>query len=179
MNENIINRTPEDGEEVKIYNSGLILFWPFLNRLFGILSLLENGEFVNAESKNRAVYILQFLVYNEIDFPEHQLVLNKLLSGMQTHEHLSQLDKLTDEEIEAANSLLHGLINNWDKMKNTSPEGLQETFIQREGILRFETDKITLIVEQKGFDILLQSIPWNISMVKLAWMEKPIYVEWI
>lgn len=179
MNENMFDNTPEDGDEVRIYNSGLILFWPFLNRLFEILSLIENGEFVDTESKNRAVYILQFLVYNEINFPERQLVLNKLLSGMQPREHLNQLDDLTDDEKDSAKSLLNGLINNWDKMKNTSPEGLQETFIQREGILRFETDQTILIVEQKGYDILLQSIPWNISMVKLLWMDRPIYVEWI
>lgn len=175
----MMDSSHEVGEEVIIYNSGLILFWPFLPRLFEVLSLVENGEFVDTVSKNRAVYILQFLVYNEINFPEHQLVLNKLLSGMLPHEHLSQLDELTDDEKDSANSLLHGLINNWDKMKNTSPEGLQETFIQREGILRFKADQITLMVEQKAYDILMQSIAWNISMVKLPWMDKTIYVEWI
>src|SRR5665648_24061 len=177
-NENILI-SDNEGDEVKIYNSGLILFWPFLTRLYEILSLIENGEFNDVESKNRAVYILQYLVYNEIDFPEHQLVLNKLLAGMLPEEHLVPLTSLTDEEMDSAKSLLNGLINNWDKMKNTSPEGLQETFLQREGILKFQTDKITLTVEQKGFDILLQSIPWNISLIKLSWMEKPIYVEWI
>ncbi len=177
-NENIFI-SENDGEEVKVYNSGLILFWPFLTRLFEILLLVENGDFVDTESKNRAVYILQYLVYNDINFPEHQLVLNKLLAGLQPEEHLVPLTSLTDEEMDSAQSLLNGLINNWDKMKNTSPEGLQETFLQREGILKFQTDKITLTVEQKGYDILLQSIPWNISLVKLSWMKIPIYVEWI
>lgn len=168
----------QDGEEVKIYNSGLILFWPFLTRLFENLSLVKNGEFVDAESKNRAVYILQYLVYNEIDFPEHLLVLNKLLAGFQPEEHLVPIESLKKEEITSAQSLLNGLISNWEKVKNSSPEGIQETFIQREGILRFQSNKISLVVEKKGFDVLLQSLPWNISLVKLSWMKMPIYVEW-
>lgn len=178
-NEEVILLPVEEGEEVKIYNSGLILFWPFLNRLFEILSLIENGDFIDTESKNRAVYILQYLVYNEIDFPEHQLVLNKLLAGLQPEEHLIPLSSLTDEETDSTKSLLNGMINNWEKMQNTSSEGLQESFIQRKGILKFQKDKITLVVETKGFDILLQSLPWNISLVKLSWMKLPIYVEWI
>jgi len=168
-----------EGDEVKIYNSGLILFWPFLTRLFEILSLAKNSVFLNAECRNRAVYILQYLACNDINFPEYKLVLNKLLSGMRPEEHLVPLADLTDEEKESAQSLINGLINNWEKVKNSSPEGIQETFIQRDGILRFQEDKITLVVEKKGFDILMESIPWNIALVKLAWMEKPIYVEWI
>ena len=169
----------EDGEEILIHNSGLILFWPFLTRLFEMLSLIENGSFVNYESKNRAVYILQHLVYNDFDFPEHELVLNKILTGMLPQQHLSRPESLSEYEISSTQSLLNGLISNWDKMKNTSPEGLQETFLRRAGILKFKSDSLTLVVENKGYDILLQSIPWNISMVKLLWMEKPLYVEWI
>ena len=169
----------EDGEEILIHNSGLILFWPFLTRLFEMLSLIENGSFVNYESKNRAVYILQHLVYNDFDFPEHELVLNKILTGMLPQQHLSRPESLSEYEISSTQSLLNGLISNWDKMKNTSPEGLQETFLRRVGILKFKSDSLTLVIENKGYDILLQSIPWNISMVKLLWMEKPLYVEWI
>ena len=171
--------TDDEGVEVKIYNAGLILFWPFLTRLFEHISLLKNGAFINHESMNRAVYILQYLGYNDIDFPEYKLVLNKLLVGMLSQDHLIPFITLTDNEKESTQSLLKGLINNWEKVKNSTPEGIQETFLQREGILRFQTDKVRLVVEKKGVDILLESIPWNISLIKLAWMKMPIYVEWI
>lgn len=167
------------GVEVKIFNAGLILFWPFLTRLFEHLSLVKDGSFVNDESRNRAVYLLQYLAYNRIDFPEHQLVLNKLLVGMSTQENLKPIVELSEAEIESAESLQHGLINNWEKVKNSTPEGIQETFLQRAGILRFGTDKIMLEVDKKGVDVLLNSIPWNISLIKLSWMKNPIYVEWI
>ena len=171
--------TEDEGIEVKISNAGLILFWPFLTRLFERLSLVKDGAFINRESMNRAVYIIQYLVYNEIDFPEYKLVLNKLLVGMPTQEHLVPFITISVEEKELAHSLFNGLINNWEKVKNSSQEGIQETFIQREGILRFGKDKVSLVVEKKGVDILLNSIPWNISLIKLSWMKKPIYVDWI
>lgn len=167
------------GVEVKIFNAGLILFWPFLTRLFEHLSLVKGGNFINEESRNRAVYVLQYLAYNRIDFPEHHLVLNKLLVGMDTQEMLFPFIELSEAEKESAESLQYGLINNWEKVKNSTPEGIQETFLQREGILRFGADKIMLQVDKKGVDVLLKSIPWNISLVKLSWMKKPIYVEWI
>jgi hypothetical protein len=180
--ENEVNKhlsSDDEGVEVKVYNAGLILFWPFLTRLFEHLALVKNGAFINPESMNRAVYLLQYLAYYDIDFPEYKLVLNKLLVGMQSHDHLTPFITLTDDEKESALSLLKGLINNWEQVKNSSPEGIQETFLQREGILRFGKDKVTLIVEEKGVDILLHSVPWNISLIKLPWMQMPIFVEWI
>lgn len=171
--------TSDEGTMVKIGNSGLILFWPFLTRLFEKLEMVKNGNFVDDVSRNRAVYLLQYLVFNEINFPEYQLVLNKLLTGIPTGHHLEPVEKLSDQEIELAISLLNGLINNWDKVKNSTPEGIQETFLQREGILTFKTDHVLLKVEKKGVDVLMQSIPWNISTIKLSWMQFPVHVEWI
>ncbi len=169
----------DSGVGVKVYNAGLILFWPFLTRLFEHLSFVKNGEFVNSEFKNRAVYLLQYLVFNETDFPEYELVLNKILAGMLPEDHLDPFVTLTEEEKELANSLLHGLINNWEKVKSSTPEGIQETFLQREGILRFKNGEVYLDVEKKGVDILVKSIPWNISLIKLPWMKKTMHVEWV
>ncbi|WP_318348810.1 contractile injection system tape measure protein [Aquipluma nitroreducens] len=169
----------KSGTEVQIYNAGLILYWPFLTRLFEILSFVESGNFVGDESRNRAVYLLQYLATNRIDFPENLFVLNKLLVGMDVQEILSPIVELTEDEMASAVSLQNGLINNWEKVRNSTPEGIQETFVQREGILRFDADKITLVVEKHGVDVLLESIPWNISLVKLSWMTMPIYVEWV
>jgi hypothetical protein len=33
-------------------------------------------------------------------------------------------------------------------------------------------------VEKKGYDILLDYLPWGLGLVKLPWMNKPIYVLW-
>lgn len=176
MDEESLN---EIGAEIRVYNSGLIIFWPFLTRYFEQLSLLQNGEFLNDISRNRSVFLLQQLVYGSIDFPEHVLPLNKLLVGLALKRHLSPIAELTNQEKELSLSLLNGLKANWDKVQNSSIESIQLSFLQREGFLKIKKESMVLVVEKKGMDVLLNSLPWTISLIKLPWMQKPIYVEWI
>ena len=53
----IEEKTTEDW----IRNSGLILLWPFYERLFSILDMLEDRAFKTPELAYRAVHILQFV----------------------------------------------------------------------------------------------------------------------
>jgi hypothetical protein len=32
--------------------------------------------------------------------------------------------------------------------------------------------------ERITIDVLLEKLPWGISLVKYPWMPKPLYVEW-
>jgi len=166
-------------DQTYINNSGLIIIWPFLPRFFEVLEMTENGEFIDSETRNRAVYLLQNLVYNEIDFPEYELVLNKLMLGMPMEYPLTPINELTQAEKDLSKSLLHGLIQNWEKVGNSSPTGIQETFMQREGIIEMKEESYTLTVANKSYDILMQSIPWNISIIKLPWMEKSLQIAWL
>jgi hypothetical protein len=179
MNTTNIDSAEQEGMEIGVSNAGVVILWPFLTQLFERLSYLQNGLFKDFESKNRAVYVLQHLVYKSTEFPEYVLSLNKLLVGMQMEEHLEPFVTLTENELEMADSLLYGLINNWEKVKSSTPEGVQETFLQREGILSYGEDAVLLQVEKKGVDVLMESIPWNLSFVKLPWMAKPLNVNWI
>lgn len=166
-------------DEIRILNGGLIIIWPFLTQFFERLDLVKNGMFIDSAKKNRAIYLLQYLVYNQIDYPEYQLVLNKILVGMPMQDYVKPIENLSLDETDMANSLMNGLIANWEKVKNSSTEGIQETFFQREGILIFNQDYNKLIIPKKGVDVLVESIPWNLSLIKLPWMEKPLNVEWI
>lgn len=157
----------------------MILLWPFLTRYFEQLQLIENGEFVNDTSKNRAFFLLQYLVYNRIDFPEYELVLNKLLVGFTLENYLSPISEVTKDETDVSISLLNGFILNWDNVKDSSIEAIQETFFQREGLLKIKKERIELAIGRTGVDILLNSLPWNISLIKHPRMQKPIYIEWI
>ena len=86
---------------------------------------------------------------------------------------------LLKEEKDLTNSLLNGFKSNWRKVENSSIEAIQETFLIREGILRLNKEKTTLKIEKKGVDVLLESISWNITLVKLPWMQHPLYIDWI
>lgn len=176
---NSSNSDVENGMEIHVQNAGLILFWPFLTRLFERLNLIRSDAFISRDAQNRALFLLQDLAYSDLNFPEYELVLNKILVGMPLPDPVSPVAELTPDEKETLLSLFEGFKSNWEKVSNSTNEGIQETFIQREGFLRVAQEKVLLHVEKKGVDILIQSIPWNLTLIKLPWMEKPLHVEWI
>lgn len=168
----------KEGEKIYIENAGLVLVHPFLSTLFDRTSLVKNGEFVNDEAKFRAPHLLQYLVNYEQATPEHALLLNKILCGIEYQEALTLGVVLTELEKDTANELLYVVTQQWEKLKNTSINGLQESFLQRGGSLCLSSEGWTLVVENKAFDVLLQTLPWGLSFIKNSWMTEPIFVEW-
>ena len=47
---------------ITIYNSGLIILWPYLYTLCEKLNYTQNKKFINDELQNRAVILSQYLV---------------------------------------------------------------------------------------------------------------------
>ena len=41
-----------------------------------------------------------------------------------------------------------------------------------------QEDAWILRVERRGYDLLLERIPWSISMVRLSWMKTVLIVQW-
>jgi hypothetical protein len=93
-------------------------------------------------------------------------------------ESFDRKHRIRSEEIEQIDALLQSVIEHWAVLKNTSPEGLRESFLQREGRLVFQNDQWELTVQKQAHDILLDYLPWNISMVRLLWMPYPLIVKW-
>ena len=75
--------------------------------------------------------------------------------------------------------MLQSVLEYWTILKNTSIESLRESFLMRAGKLSFDGKEWLLQVEQKGYDVLLQNLPWNISMIKLPWMKYLLRTEWV
>lgn len=165
-------------EDIYIENAGLVLLAPYLPRYFDMLGLLEKNKFKDREAAERAVHLLQYLQNESTDSFEYQLVLNKLLCGVEAGTPIVRSIDITEQEVEASASLLQGIIANWPVLKNTSIDGLRETFLQREAHLQLKNDAWHLLVQSKAFDMLMDSIPWSFSTIKLAWMKRPIHVEW-
>lgn len=163
---------------ITISNSGLILAWPFITTLFNKIGLLEKNKFIDYYSQQKGVLLTQYLTNFSTDFEESDLALNKLLCGLEISDVVDVTLELSDYEKETAAFLLNAIIQNWEKLNKTSVQTLQETFLQREGILeRFEKD-YKLHVSSKAFDLLLKTIPWNISMIQTTFMKNRILVEW-
>ncbi|HKJ43575.1 MAG TPA: contractile injection system tape measure protein, partial [Sunxiuqinia sp.] len=162
-----------------ISNAGVILIYPYLKTLFDRLNWLNNQEFVNEDCQSKALLITDYLTYGNRDVvPEHELVLNKILCGMEPRESLNPLAILTNVEKEEADDLLDSAIKHWSILKDTSPEGYRLSFLRREGILMFREGNWFLRVERKGFDMLLEHLPYTISIVRLPWMKNKLFVEW-
>jgi len=161
-----------------IQNAGVIIIAPYLSMLFERCGLLKNGDFIDLDSKRRAVHLIEYAVTGEENREEHQLVINKVLCGLPVTWPIERFMELTKEEKETVDSMLGAVMQQWSALERTSIDGLRTTFLQRDGKLEEEEGQFYLKVEQKAFDMLLDRIPWNISMIKLSWMEKMIVVEW-
>lgn len=165
-------------EEIYIQNAGLVLFWPFLNRFFTALNLVQSDQFIQLESAKRAVLLLQYLAAVTTGPPEHLLPLNKLLCGLDLLEPIEgQLSLSTKEETEC-NNLSMAVIQNWSALKSTTPSGLRESFLQRPGMLKMKSGRWQLQIEPESYDILINQLPWNIEIVKLPWMKELISTNW-
>ena len=176
---NTLTQHEEDTtEDIYVVNAGQVIASPYLPRLFAMLNLTEDSAFMSSEAAERAVHLLQFMVNECTDSPEYQLVLNKILCGVRTGVPITREITITDQERDAINSLVQGMIQNWKAIGNTSIAGFRESFLQRNGRLRLEDNAWHLVVQPRAFDMLIDQIPWSFSVIKHHWMHHPIHVQW-
>ncbi|WP_296703617.1 contractile injection system tape measure protein [Algoriphagus sp.] len=174
----INEQTTNIEEDIFIENAGLILLHPFIAGLFTNLELVKNQKFENPSKQHLAAKILQFLIYGENELSENYFVLNKLLCGMDLYEVLPLTQEIDLKSQKECENLLQIVIGHWAILKNTSVEGLRETFLQRSGKLSRVDKGWKLTVERKTVDILLDKLPWGIGLIKLPWMNEMMYVDW-
>lgn len=166
-------------ETIYIHNAGLVLLHPFLSAYFSRLALMEKGKFLQQGSVFRGVHLLQFLIDGKQKHPEQDLALNKILCGLPVEEPVPVEVTFTQWEKDVSIELLQVVAERWEKLKNTSVEGFRISFLQRDGALTKTEDSWKLRVDQRGYDVLLQTLPWAFGMIKTSWMKKILYVEWI
>lgn len=171
-------------EYIEVPNAGLCLLAIWFPRLFDMLGLLAANadgkkDFKDIETRIQAVFILQRLVTDEVrEYEEHELAFNRILTGCPFHVPLPKTLELTQNEIQTLELMMVGVKTNWDKLKNTSIKGFQRSFIDRPGKLEQREDKWVLYVENRAYDILLDSLPWSYRTIRLPWLKKKINVVW-
>jgi hypothetical protein len=167
---------PDAKTGLYIDHAGLVLLHPFLPQFFGRLGITDGGALV---MPNRALYLLHSLATGEWSAPEYELPVMKVLCGLPLEFVAEPAEALKPEEDEEVTALLSAVIRHWEALKNTSPGGLREAFLKRSGKLSLKSDGEWLLqAEPKGFDILLDQLPWGISMIRLPWMPNMLRVEW-
>lgn len=165
-------------EPLQIYNAGMVLLYPFITRLFRMLGYVKGKEFVDVEAQYKAIHMLQYVVTSRAQAPEHELLLNKVFCGFPIAEPVPFGVEFTPQELQTGESLLKGVIQNWPKMKNMTPNSLRGSFLMREGTLKEEEGKWKVVIHKQTFDILLKSLPWGYNFIRFPWNEKFITVEW-
>ncbi|MEM8528694.1 MAG: contractile injection system tape measure protein, partial [Bacteroidota bacterium] len=166
------------GTTYYVQNAGIILLHPFLSHYFKGLELLEGKAFKDREAQQLAVHLLQYLATQQEQTAESDLLLMKFLCHLPLNYPVNRFMVLPENAKAEAENLLQAALNHWGALPNTTPNGLREGFLKRDGKLEKRGDAWHLVVEQKTIDILLARLPWNLSLVKLPWKKGLVYVEW-
>lgn len=166
------------GEEFFVTNAGLVLVAGFLPSYFGALDLLQGDGFRDLAAQHRAVQLLDVLARGLHIAAEHELLLNKVLCGLDLQSPLDLANAPTRQDLEAADELLAAVIGHWPVVGAISPDQLRGGFILREGWLRKGAQDWTLRVERKTYDVVLERLPWSIGVTALPWMKGKLWAEW-
>jgi hypothetical protein len=154
----------------------VVILHPFLPRLFEALGIAAGDELID---QNRALCLLHHLATGELTAPEHRLALAKVMCGVSLDEPVRADVGLTMAETEESIAMLNAAIGHWEALRGTSPEALRGEFLMRAGSLTVDLDGDWLLrVETRSVDILLDQLPWGLSLIKLPWMRRLLRVEW-
>ncbi|NEU10437.1 hypothetical protein GZH53_19080 [Flavihumibacter sp. R14] len=177
-NERSMFREPE--EAFYIGNAGLLLLHPFLQPLFSDSGLLnaDSKSFLSEQSRHKAAVLLYYLQSGNADYKEWEMLLNKVLCGMNYPDVMPDDILLTDRDKQSCSELLTSVVSHWSALKGAGTEALRNTFLLRTGKMAFKEDHWLIQVERTGADILLDRLPWGCSTVKLPWLKELILTEW-
>jgi hypothetical protein len=166
-------------EPAFIHNAGIVLLHPFLAPLFDALALLKSDKsFKNKKSAAKAVVLLHYLATGKTEPPEYALALPKLLCGIPSRTPIDKYQDLTVAEKQEADTLLQAVIKHWGALGTVGNDSLRQGFLQRDGKLSHRDNDRVLQVEAQTLDILLDSLPWGLGVIRLPWMKTLLFVEW-
>lgn len=180
--------TPSDYEAPKWFSdpkriitrrAGIVLVAPYFPSLFENLGYLDSeGLFASEEIQQRAVHLLNHIAGGKSRPHEYTLALPKMLCGMLLQQPVPRDLKLNKKEKQEATELLDAVAQMWTAMKTESGDALRQAFMQRNGILEKKDGAWLLRIERTTIDIMLDTLPWSLSMIKHSWMNTMLHIEW-
>ena len=172
-----VDKKVQVADKFYLHNAGIVIVAPFLEHFFKSLGFVENGLFVNLQMQKRAAVLLHYL-YPSHEISEDSLILNKLLCGLAIVEPVPVQMKPKSSELEEINELIRSVIHYWSALKDTSVEGFKYNFLNRTAVLTNSEYQWHLLIKRESIDVLLETLPWSIAVIKHPWMQKAIMVEW-
>ena len=166
-------------DELYVEDAGLVLLWPFYERLFRRVGLTDDERrFVDEPARIQAVVLLELLATADPEPPEYRLPLAKVLCGVPLTGDFAPRLPLAPELHDECARLLAAVRDHVPDLGDIAPDGLRAAFLRRRAALRVRDGSWLLQVERQPHDLLLERFPWSWSWVKLAWMPDPMRVEW-
>lgn len=173
-----LSRSEESPDCASIEISGLVLLWPFLPAFFESLGLLDGDAFGGSSARHRAAAILHYLATGALEHPEQELVLPKLLTGLDVDCVHQPGPPLEPFETGSAKALIEAVLGHAPMLGRLSVEGFRRAWLNRSGSLSTRDGHWLLRIERRTFDLLLDRLPWTFGWVRLPWMADPLQVEW-
>ena len=170
------NNAVQDQKEIWILNGGIVLVHPFLKPLFAALSVIDSKDKIQDEVK--ALAVLHYILYEEAPYSDDQMLLPKILCGLDYDKPVMVDMELNSSEKQECNEMLQSVIWHWSALKKTSIEGLRSTFLFRKAKMLTTATGWKLMIESQTEDILLGRLPWSISIIKHPWMKGVVATEW-
>ena len=142
-----------------------------------MLDLVESGCLKNTECTLHAMQILQYIAYGDTP-TESPKGLDAILCGLSPESPQGVGEPVAADEKQLVDQMLKSIIQHWNALGSTSVQGLRETFLRHSGWLKKEKEAWVLKVHNGPFDMLVDRLPWGISMVKYDWMPEVVNVSW-
>jgi len=163
-----------------VSQGGLPLLHPYIPRFFSNTRVIPEGtKGIPSFTFARAAGLLHYLATGRAEIYEYELGLIKVLLGLTPETPLLVCEGvITAEDKRECEALLVSVIKHWGALKNTSADGLRTSFLTRPALMREKDNSWRLKVERRSYDILLDQLPWGVSLVKLPWMKQPLFTEW-
>ncbi len=155
-----------------LVNAGLMMSY------FKRIGWVQENKIADTDAGVSIRLWMHYLVWGDQPALDYDLILPKIMTGFPVQQPGSFFPELSKNHRKAGDDFLKEEIGYWKQLKNTSPDGLRTAFLQRNGILTMEPVGWQLQVEGKTPDILIDRLPWSYSIIKLPWMEKPLFTQW-
>ncbi len=164
---------------IKVQNAGLLLLHPFLENLFFYSGILvSNEQVIPSKNLSSAAVLLHYLATGHEKVDEFELGFIKILLGLDPDQPLLiTKGLLTQYQKEEAEIILTSAIGHLSLLKNTSINDFRDSFIRRSAVLYRFKNGWKVQMERAPLELLLCSIPWPFSIIKLPWMKATIYFQ--
>lgn len=159
--------------------AGCILLYPYLHRLFKELGYLSADKKIKQSKQSRAVTLMIYLLTGAEQAFDYQLHFVKWLLGIPVDALISiEENSLDKKEISEADNVLLSFKTHWAVLKNSSFTNIRESFLQRAGMMKLYDQQCHITIERKGIDVLIDQIPFSLSIIRLPWIKQQIIVTW-